>query len=83
MVRGQHGYGFNLRNDKAQRGQFVRAVDAGSAADDADLRPGDRLVEVRPRGSRHAGAHTQPEEARLAAASIGCFSSPSDLLHLR
>lgn len=47
MVKGQHGYGFNLHNDKAKRGQFVRAVDPGSAAHDADLRPGDRLVQVR------------------------------------
>uniref|UniRef100_H3D988 NHERF family PDZ scaffold protein 2 n=1 Tax=Tetraodon nigroviridis TaxID=99883 RepID=H3D988_TETNG len=46
MVKGQHGYGFNLHNDKAKRGQFVRAVDPGSAAHDADLRPGDRLVQV-------------------------------------
>uniref|UniRef100_A0A3B5JV74 Na(+)/H(+) exchange regulatory cofactor NHE-RF n=1 Tax=Takifugu rubripes TaxID=31033 RepID=A0A3B5JV74_TAKRU len=46
MVKGERGYGFNLHNNKAKRGQFVRAVDRGSPADDADLRPGDRLIEV-------------------------------------
>lgn len=53
MVKGEHGYGFNLRNDKAKRGQFVRAVDAGSPADDADLRPGDRLIEVQLNSNWH------------------------------
>lgn len=46
MVKGEHGYGFNLHSDKKKRGQFVRAVDPGSAADSADIRPGDRVVEV-------------------------------------
>ncbi|XP_060905969.1 Na(+)/H(+) exchange regulatory cofactor NHE-RF2-like isoform X3 [Labrus mixtus] len=46
MVKGEHGYGFNLRSDKTKRGQFVRSVDPGSAAEDADIRSGDRLVEV-------------------------------------
>lgn len=46
MVKGEHGYGFNLHSDKTRRGQFVRSVDPGSAAESADIRPGDRLVEV-------------------------------------
>ncbi|XP_071361401.1 Na(+)/H(+) exchange regulatory cofactor NHE-RF2 [Trachinotus anak] len=46
LVKGEHGYGFNLHSDKTKRGQFVRSVDPGSAAESADIRPGDRLVEV-------------------------------------
>ncbi|XP_074540588.1 Na(+)/H(+) exchange regulatory cofactor NHE-RF2 isoform X2 [Halichoeres trimaculatus] len=46
MVKGEHGYGFNLHSDKTKRGQFVRSVDPGSAAERADLRSGDKLVEV-------------------------------------
>ncbi|XP_035492340.1 Na(+)/H(+) exchange regulatory cofactor NHE-RF2 [Scophthalmus maximus] len=46
VVKGDHGYGFNLHSDKTRRGQFVRSVDPGSAAEGADMRPGDRLVEV-------------------------------------
>ncbi|KAM3624234.1 uncharacterized protein V6R79_020893 [Siganus canaliculatus] len=46
LVKGENGYGFNLHSDKARQGQFVRLVDPGSAAESADVRPGDRLVEV-------------------------------------
>uniref|UniRef100_A0A3Q3XH55 PDZ domain-containing protein n=1 Tax=Mola mola TaxID=94237 RepID=A0A3Q3XH55_MOLML len=46
LVMGERGYGFYLHSDKTKRGQFVRVVDPGSAADSADVRPGDRLVEV-------------------------------------
>ncbi|XP_058495626.1 Na(+)/H(+) exchange regulatory cofactor NHE-RF2 isoform X1 [Solea solea] len=46
VVKGVHGYGFNLHSDRTKRGQFVRSVDPGSAADRTDIRPGDRLVEV-------------------------------------
>ncbi|XP_031145009.1 Na(+)/H(+) exchange regulatory cofactor NHE-RF2 [Sander lucioperca] len=46
LVKGEHGYGFNLHSDKKKGGQFVRSVDPGSAAVSADIRPGDRLVEV-------------------------------------
>ncbi|XP_056227826.1 Na(+)/H(+) exchange regulatory cofactor NHE-RF2 [Seriola aureovittata] len=46
LVKGEHGYGFNLHSDKTKCGQFVRSVDPGSAAESADIRPGDRLVEV-------------------------------------
>ncbi|XP_041641935.1 Na(+)/H(+) exchange regulatory cofactor NHE-RF2-like [Cheilinus undulatus] len=46
LVKAEHGYGFNLHSDKTRRGQFVRSVDPGSAAESADIRPGDRLVEV-------------------------------------
>ncbi|XP_040000978.1 Na(+)/H(+) exchange regulatory cofactor NHE-RF2 [Xiphias gladius] len=46
LVKAEHGYGFNLHSDKTKRGQFVRSVDPGSAAERADIQPGDRLVEV-------------------------------------
>ncbi|XP_026216649.1 Na(+)/H(+) exchange regulatory cofactor NHE-RF2 [Anabas testudineus] len=46
LVKGEHSYGFNLHNDKTKGGQFVQSVDPGSAAESADIRPGDRLVEV-------------------------------------
>ncbi|GLD72846.1 Na(+)/H(+) exchange regulatory cofactor NHE-RF2-like protein [Lates japonicus] len=46
LVKGEHGYGFNLHSNKTKRGQFIRSVDPGSAAESADIRPGDRLVEV-------------------------------------
>ncbi|XP_034752009.1 Na(+)/H(+) exchange regulatory cofactor NHE-RF2 [Etheostoma cragini] len=46
LVKAEHGYGFNLHSNKKMRGQFVRSVEPGSAAVSADIRPGDRLVEV-------------------------------------
>ncbi|XP_061535859.1 Na(+)/H(+) exchange regulatory cofactor NHE-RF2 isoform X3 [Phycodurus eques] len=46
LVKGEKGYGFNLHSNKAKCGQFVRSVDAQSPAERADVRPGDRLVEV-------------------------------------
>ncbi|XP_061625576.1 Na(+)/H(+) exchange regulatory cofactor NHE-RF2 [Phyllopteryx taeniolatus] len=46
LLKGQKGYGFNLHSNKAKCGQFVRSVDAQSPAERADVRPGDRLVEV-------------------------------------
>ncbi|XP_067439444.1 Na(+)/H(+) exchange regulatory cofactor NHE-RF2 [Thunnus thynnus] len=46
LVKGEEGYGFNLHSDKTKRGQFIRSVDPGSAAESSDVRPGDRLVEV-------------------------------------
>ncbi|KAF3687346.1 Na(+)/H(+) exchange regulatory cofactor NHE-RF2 [Channa argus] len=46
LLKGEHGYGFNLHNDKKKGGQFFQSVEPGSAAESADIRPGDRLVEV-------------------------------------
>lgn len=40
------GYGFNLHNDKSKVGHFIGKVDAGSPAELAGLRYGDRVVEV-------------------------------------
>lgn len=46
LVRGEHGYGFHLHGEKGRRGQFIRRVEPGSPAEAAELRAGDRLVEV-------------------------------------
>lgn len=40
------GYGFNLHAEKDKPGQYIGSVDADSPAEDADLRPADRIVEV-------------------------------------
>uniref|UniRef100_A0A667ZJQ1 Na(+)/H(+) exchange regulatory cofactor NHE-RF n=1 Tax=Myripristis murdjan TaxID=586833 RepID=A0A667ZJQ1_9TELE len=55
LLKGEQGYGFNLHSNKTQGGQFVRSVDPGSAAERADIRPGDRLVNgVNIEGLRHS-----------------------------
>ncbi|XP_051940967.1 Na(+)/H(+) exchange regulatory cofactor NHE-RF2 [Hippocampus zosterae] len=46
LIKGEMSYGFNLHSNKAKGGQFVRSVDPHSPAERADVRPGDRLVEV-------------------------------------
>jgi len=40
------GYGFKLRAEEGKPGQFISDVDAGSPADTAGLRDGDRIVRV-------------------------------------
>jgi len=40
------GYGFNLHAEKGKPGQFIGKVDAGSPAEAAGLKQGDRIVEV-------------------------------------
>ncbi|XP_018090039.1 uncharacterized protein LOC495828 isoform X1 [Xenopus laevis] len=46
MKKGPNGYGFNLHSDKINPGQFVRAVDPDSPAEQTGLLPMDRIVEV-------------------------------------
>ncbi|OCT60652.1 hypothetical protein XELAEV_18046673mg [Xenopus laevis] len=46
MKKGPNGYGFNLHSDKNNPGQFVRAVDPDSPAEQAGLLPMDRILEV-------------------------------------
>lgn len=55
LVKGDHGYGFNLHSNRTKDGQFVRSVDPGSAAEGGGIRPGDRLVEV---NTKHTHTHT-------------------------
>ena len=40
------GFGFNMQAERGKNGQFIGKVDAGSAAEAAGLRDGDRIVEV-------------------------------------
>ena len=40
------GYGFNLHAEKGKAGQYIGKVDAGSPAEYANLKEGDRIVEV-------------------------------------
>ncbi|KAH8321829.1 hypothetical protein KR067_003117 [Drosophila pandora] len=40
------GYGFNLHSEKVKPGQFIGKVDAGSPAEAAGLKEGDRILEV-------------------------------------
>jgi len=41
-----NGYGFNLHAERGKAGQFIGTVDAQSPSVVANLRPGDRIVEV-------------------------------------
>ena len=40
------GFGFNLFAGKVKQGQFIGKVDPGSPAEEAGLKPGDRIIEV-------------------------------------
>ncbi|XP_068610595.1 Na(+)/H(+) exchange regulatory cofactor NHE-RF1a [Brachionichthys hirsutus] len=46
LKKGPNGYGFNLHSDKSRPGQFIRAVDADSPAQSADLRPQEKILQV-------------------------------------
>lgn len=46
LSKGERGYGFHLHGERNKGGQFIRKVEAGSSADMAGLRAGDRVVEV-------------------------------------
>ncbi|XP_028311456.1 Na(+)/H(+) exchange regulatory cofactor NHE-RF2 [Gouania willdenowi] len=57
LVRSDTGYGFNLHSERSRPGQYIRSLDPGSPADNAGLRPQDRLIEVNGvniEGMRHA-----------------------------
>ncbi|CAI9621809.1 unnamed protein product [Staurois parvus] len=55
MKKGQNGYGFNLHSDKSHPGQYIRAVDPDSPAEQAGLLPKDRIIEVN--GESMVGKH--------------------------
>jgi len=40
------GFGFTMQAERGRRGQYVGKVEAGSPAEAAGLRDGDRIVEV-------------------------------------
>ncbi|XP_077475462.1 Na(+)/H(+) exchange regulatory cofactor NHE-RF2 isoform X2 [Stigmatopora argus] len=46
LVRSETGYGFNLHSHRSRPGQYIRSLDTGSPADQAGLRPQDRIIEV-------------------------------------
>lgn len=46
MTKGDNGYGFHLHGEKGKSGQYIRKVEAGSPAESAGLRAGDRVVAV-------------------------------------
>ncbi|XP_023939678.2 Na(+)/H(+) exchange regulatory cofactor NHE-RF1 [Bicyclus anynana] len=70
------GYGFNLHAEKGKPGQYIGKVDAGSPAEAAGLRRGDRIVEVNGHGiagESHkqvvARIKQRPDEAELLVAA--------------
>ncbi|XP_077412736.1 Na(+)/H(+) exchange regulatory cofactor NHE-RF2 [Vanacampus margaritifer] len=46
LVRSETGYGFNLHSHRSRPGQYIRSLDTASPADQAGLRPQDRIIEV-------------------------------------
>ncbi|KAJ8399783.1 hypothetical protein AAFF_G00408880 [Aldrovandia affinis] len=46
IKKGTGGYGFNLHSEKSKPGQYIRAVDDDSPADESGLRAQDRIVQV-------------------------------------
>lgn len=41
-----NGYGFNLHAERGKAGQFIGTIDLGSPSELAQLRAGDRIIEV-------------------------------------
>lgn len=46
LTKGDRGYGFHLHGERGSGAQFIRRIEAGSPAELAGLRSGDRVVEV-------------------------------------
>ncbi|XP_060755111.1 mucin-2 [Neoarius graeffei] len=46
LTKGECGYGFHLHGERSSGAQFIRRIEAGSPAELAGLRSGDRVVEV-------------------------------------
>ncbi|CAL8265095.1 unnamed protein product [Gadus morhua 'NCC'] len=46
MTKGENGYGFHLHGEKGKSGQYIRKVEAGTAAEVSGLRAGDRVIQV-------------------------------------
>ncbi|KAM9454045.1 uncharacterized protein nherf2 isoform 1-T2 [Clarias gariepinus] len=46
LTKGERGYGFHLHGERSSGAQFIRRIEAGSPAELAGLRSGDRVVEV-------------------------------------
>nr|CAH0112160.1 unnamed protein product [Daphnia galeata] len=67
------GFGFNLFAGKVKTGQFIGKVDAGSPAEDAGLKPGDRIVEVN-------GVHIGNENHKQVVQRIKLRPNETELL---
>lgn len=46
IVRLDSGYGFHLHGEKGKLGHNIKKVEPNSAADNAGLKEGDRIIEV-------------------------------------
>lgn len=46
LTRKETGYGFNLHSEKGKVGRYIRSIDPQSAAEEAGLKAGDRIIEV-------------------------------------
>lgn len=44
VIKGENGYGFHLHGEKGKVGQRIRKVEEGSAAENAGLRMGDKII---------------------------------------
>jgi membrane-associated protease RseP (regulator of RpoE activity) len=67
------GYGFNLHAEKNKPGQFIGKIDAGSPAEKAGLKEGDRIVEVN-------GVNVNQENHKQVVQRIKAVPSETKLL---
>merc|ERR550519_286370 len=74
------GYGFNLHTEKNKDGQLVGLVDAGSPAEAAGLKEGDRIIQVNGTNIGHenhgqvvARIKAGGEETRIFVADKDCI----------
>ena len=63
-----NGYGFNLHAERGKAGQFIGTVDAQSPAVAANLRPGDRIIEV---NGTNIGSENHQQVCELQSPPIG------------
>ncbi|XP_074967049.1 Na(+)/H(+) exchange regulatory cofactor NHE-RF1 [Phalacrocorax aristotelis] len=70
LQRGPEGYGFHLHGEKGKPGQFIRLVEAGSPAERAGLRAGDRLLEVDGENVERESHQQVVERIRAAAGAV-------------
>lgn len=81
LTKGERGYGFHLHGERSSGAQFIRRIEAGSPAELAGLRSGDRVVEVNGKNVEKE-SHQEVSTAALTLISaevyrFSFFSSPS------
>lgn len=64
LTKGECGYGFHLHGERSSGAQFIRRIEAGSPAELAGLRSGDRVVEVN-------GENVEKESHQQASTATG------------